>query len=35
MTAWGTTDKSNFDRVSKVQNQATRIITGAIKSTLI
>ena len=34
MTAWGTTAKSNFDRVSKVQNQATRIITGAMKSTL-
>ena len=33
MTAWGTTAKSNFDRVSKVQNQATRIITGAMKST--
>ena len=26
---------SNFDRVSKVQNQATRIITGAMKSTPI
>ena len=35
MTAWGTTAKSNFDRVSKVQNQATRIIAGAIKSTSI
>ena len=35
MTAWGTTAKSNFDRVSKVQNQATRIITGAMKSTPI
>ena len=35
MTAWGTTAKSNFDRVSKVQNQATRIITGAVKSTPI
>ena len=35
MTAWGTTAKSNFERVSKVQNQATRIITGAIKSTPI
>ena len=32
MTAWGTTAKSNFDQVSKVQNQATRIITGAMKS---
>ena len=35
MTAWGTVAKSNFDRVSKVQNQATRIITGAMKSTPI
>ena len=35
MTAWGTTAKSNFYRVSKVQDQATRIITGAMKSTLI
>ena len=35
MTAWGTTAKSNFDRVSTVQNQATRIITGAMKSTPI
>ena len=35
MTAWGTVAKSKFDRVSKVQNQATRIITGAMKSTPI
>ena len=35
MTAWGTTAKSNFDRVSKGQNQETRIITGAMKSTPI
>jgi ribonuclease HI len=35
MTAWGTTAKSNFDRVSRVQNQAARIITGAMKSTPI
>ena len=35
MTAWGTAAKSNFDRVSKVQNQATRIITGAMRSTPI
>ena len=35
MTAWGTTAKSNFDWVSKVQNQVTRIITGAMKSTPI
>ena len=32
MTAWSTTAKSNFDRVSKAQNQTTRIITGAMKS---
>ena len=35
VTAWGTAAKSNFDKVSKVQNQATRIITGAMKSTPI
>ena len=35
VTAWGTAAKSNFDRVSKVQNQATRIITGAMRSTPI
>lgn len=35
MTAWGTTAKSNFDRVSKVQNQATRIVTGAMRLTPI
>ena len=35
VTSWGTTAKTNFDRVSKVQNQATRIITGAMKSTPI
>ena len=35
MKAWGTTAKSDFDRVSKVQNQATLIITGNMKSTLI
>ena len=35
MTARGTTAKSKFNRVSKVQNQATRIITGAMKSTPI
>ena len=35
ITAWGTTAKSNFDQVNKVQNQATRIITGAMKSTPI
>ena len=35
MTAWRTTAKSNFDLASKVQNQATRIVTGAMKSTPI
>ncbi|KAK7109772.1 hypothetical protein V1264_013757 [Littorina saxatilis] len=35
MTAWGATAKPNFDRLSKVQNQATRLITGAMKSTPI
>ena len=35
MTSWGTLAKTNFDRVNKVQNQATRIITGAMKSTPI
>ncbi|XP_070209766.1 uncharacterized protein [Littorina saxatilis] len=35
VTAWGTAAKSNFDRVSKVQNQAARIITGAMRSTPI
>ena len=35
MTAWGTTAKSNLDRVSKVQNRATRIITRSMKSTPI
>ena len=35
MVAWGRTGKSSFDRVSKVQNKAARIITEAIKSTPI
>ena len=35
MTAWGTTAKSSFDRVSKLQYQAARIITGAMESTPI
>ena len=30
--AWRTTAKFNFDQVSKVQNQATHIITGAMMS---
>ena len=35
VTAWGTAAKSNFSKTSKVQNQATRIITGAMRSTPI
>ena len=35
VTAWGSAAKSNFSKTSKVQNQAARIITGAIKSTPI
>ena len=36
VTAWGTAAKSNFNKASKVQNQAARIIiTGAIRSTPI
>ena len=34
-TAWGTAAKSNLDNISRVQNQATRIITGAMRSTPI
>ena len=30
---WGTAAKINFQRVSKVQSQASRIMTGALKST--
>ena len=33
--AWGNTAKTHFDRVSRVQNQAVRIITGGLKSTPI
>lgn len=35
ITAWGAAAKTNFEKVSKVQHQATRIITGAMKSTPI
>ncbi|XP_041365602.1 uncharacterized protein LOC121380715 [Gigantopelta aegis] len=35
MTSWGTAAKTNFDKTAKVQNQASRIITGTIKSTPI
>ena len=33
MATWGTAAKSNLDRLTKVQNQATHIMTGTIKST--
>ena len=33
IATWGNAAKSNLDRLTKVQNQATRIMTGAIKST--
>jgi ribonuclease HI len=33
--AWGTAAKTNLDKVARVQNQASRIITGALKSTPI
>ena len=33
MATWGNAAKSNLDRLTKAQNQATRIMTGAIKST--
>ena len=33
--AWGTTGKTNMDKMSKVQNQAARIITGSMRSTPI
>ena len=35
MAAWGTTDETNMDKMSKVQNQAARIITGSMRSTPI
>ena len=35
MSAWSNAAKTNIDRVSKVQNQAARIITGAMRSTPI
>ena len=35
MTAWSTTSTPNQERVNKVQKQAARIITGAMKSTPI
>ena len=35
MTASATSSKSNFNKLTQVQNQALRIITGCIKSTPI
>ena len=35
MAAWGTTAKTNMDKMSNVQNQAARIITGSMRSTPI
>ena len=35
MATWGNAAKSNLDRLTKIQNQATRIMTGAIKSTSV
>ena len=35
MAAWGTKAKTNMDKMSKVQNQAARIITGSMRSTPI
>ena len=35
MAAWGTTAKTNMDKMSKVQNQAARIITGSMRTTFI
>ena len=35
ISAWGTAAKSNLDKASRIQNQASRIMTGAMKSTPI
>lgn len=35
ISAWATAAKSNFDQVNRIQNQAQRIMTGAMKSTPI
>ena len=35
MAAWSTTSKNNHMKIKRVQNQATRIITGGMKSTPI
>ena len=35
IAAWGTTSEANFKKLNRIQNQAQRIMTGAIKSTPI
>ena len=35
MATWGNAAKCNLDRLTKVQNEDTRIMTGVIKSTPI
>ena len=35
ITAWATAAKSNFDSISRIQNQSQRLITGAMRSTPI
>ena len=35
MAAWSTTSDSNFNKICRVQNENLRIMTGALKSTLI
>ena len=35
IAAWGTTSESNFKKLNRVQNQAQRIMTGAMRSTPI
>src|ERR1700729_1779111 len=35
ITAWATASHTQFNKINKVQNQAARIITGAMKSTPI
>ena len=35
ISAWATAAKSNLDHINKIQNQAQRLITGAMKSTPI
>jgi hypothetical protein len=35
ISAWSTATKTNFEKVQNIQNQAARIITGALRSTPI